>query len=180
MKTICAALLASLTVFALPAAAERGSAQAQEAPETASSLIDASDPAAIAGLMRRSGFAAEVQSQPNGAVQIQSSLGSTGFWLYFQACEPDFTDCEIITLSSGFDFETPQVRDLLGNWNETHYSKAYLDPAGDPFIEFYINMLHGVSEENFINTLSWFTTELTSFLYRIGWNSGQDGKATPI
>ncbi|MEQ9315125.1 MAG: hypothetical protein RLN72_04685, partial [Henriciella sp.] len=70
-------------------------------------LIDASDPAAIAGLLASEGFEAILSKQDNGAVQIKSSAAGESFWLYFQACEADFTGCEVITFSTGFDFDTP-------------------------------------------------------------------------
>ncbi|WP_158085604.1 YbjN domain-containing protein [Henriciella aquimarina] len=181
-----AALAALLFAIAPAAMADQtntfppGSPSPAQTPSAPSGLIDASDPAAIVDLLEEAGFDARLTTQPTGAVQIESSIAETNFWLYFQACTPEFTGCEVITFSSGFDFDSPQVRDILGDWNATHYTKAYLDDSGDPFVEFSVNMVHGVSRENFINTLNWFTTEVKAFMDQIGWNNDTGGTAQPI
>lgn len=145
-----------------------------------STLIDASDPSAIAALLASHGFEAVLSKQDTGAVQIKSSAAGESFWLYFQACEADFTDCEVITLSTGFDFETPQTEAIFGDWNREKISKAYLDEDGDPFVEFSINMLHGVARENFADTLNWFAMEMAAFMDQIGWSDEDDTPAQPI
>ncbi|MEQ8558990.1 MAG: YbjN domain-containing protein [Henriciella sp.] len=143
-------------------------------------LVDARDPEAIARILREQGYEAAIEKQENGAVEIQSKSGHANFWLYFHACTPHFTECEIITFSSGFDFETAQLPDIIGNWNATRFSKAYLDADGDPFVEFSVNMKDGVTRENFVDTLDWFTMEMSAFIERIGWNAGLAEQAQPI
>lgn len=174
--------LLALAAFALslclsPASAQQPSTEEAEAP---ANLLDASDPESIADLMRTEGFKAELVTRQNGAVEIASESGGAQFWLYFQACEADFTGCEVITFSSGFDFETAQLPDVIGDWNMARYSKAYLDADGDPFVEFNVNMKHGVSPENFVDTLHWFTTEMDSFMDHIGWDSTLAEPGQPI
>lgn len=146
----------------------------------AGELIDASDPAAVAALLAGHGFEAILSKQETGAVQIKSSAAGESFWLYFQACDEDFTGCEVITLSTGFDFETPQTEDIFADWNRQKISKAYLDEEGDPYVEFSINMLHGVSRENFIDTLNWFAMEMAAFMDQIGWSEEDSASAQPI
>lgn len=153
----------------------RSGAQA-EAP----ALIDASRPKVVAELIRATGLPAELNVQDSGAVEIRSQANGANFWLYFQACDPDFTSCEVITFAAGFDFASPQVPDLLGNWNATRYSKAYLDKDGDPFVEFSVNMVHGVSARNFLNTLDWFTLEMKAFMDQISWDDSDVAAAQPI
>lgn len=149
-------------------------------PEDMPALVDARDPAAIVELMQAGGYPAELNVQESGAVEIRSQANGANFWLYFQACDPDFTNCEIITFAAGFDFSSPQVPELLGDWNVTRYSKAYLDKDGDPFVEFSVNMVHGVSTRNFLNTLNWFTLEMKAFMSQIGWNDTDVAAAQPI
>ena len=180
MRTGLAAL--GLALFMLvPAGAASGQLNAMPpvaAPDE--QLVDATDPEAIAQLMRSAGYTAELRTQPTGAKEIESEAAGVNFWLYFQACNPDFTGCEVITFSAGFDFDTPQRPDILGDWNRTRYSKAYLDEDGDPFVEFSVNMVHGVSPENLLNTLNWFTLEMTAFMQQIGWHAEDAQQAQPI
>lgn len=173
------ALAVAIGLLALPASSQVFSAQEDPGPAV-SGLVDATDPESIAALLREEGYKATLKHQESGAVEIQSSAHEASFWLYFQACTPEFTECEVITFSSGFDFETAQLPDIIGDWNVSRFSKAYLDKDGDPFVEFSINMKEGVSRENFLDTLSWFTTEMEAFIERIGWNNDIAGQTQPI
>lgn len=143
-------------------------------------MVTAADPQAVAALLRKHGFETEIETQPTGAVVIHTQSRDAGFGLYFQACTETLTECEVITFSSGFDFDTPQLPDVLGRWNSTRFSKAYLNGDGDPFVEFSINMKHGVSEENFIDSLTWFTTEIAAFIEQIGWTGDVEDHTQPI
>ena len=177
-------LLASALAVLLAACAAGHGASLVSAPDetspAAAGLIDASDPKTIVRLLRQRGYAADLNVDQSGAVEIRTSHDSPNFWLFFEACAPDFTQCEVITLAAGFDFDAPQVPGLLGNWNEERFSKAYLDSEGDPFVEFTINMLHGVSPENFIDTLDWFGREITEFIDQIGWHVEDVEPARPV
>lgn len=170
---------AALAVAAVPASAQTV-AMPEDEGQPASQLIDATDPGAIAGLLRAEGFKAEIVTQPSGAIEIKSETAEAKFWLYFQACTPEYTGCEVVTFSSGFDFETAQLPDIIGDWNADRFSKAYLDEDGDPFVEFSVNLKAGVSRENFADTLHWFTTEMTAFIEQIGWDRTLAGQAQPI
>lgn len=148
--------------------------------EAGSELVDATDPEAVAALLASEGYQAVLSQQPEGTWQIQSAAAGTSFWLYFQACAPDHTGCEVISLVSGFDFDQPQVPGILGDWNRRKLSKAYLDDDGDPFVEFSVNMVHGISRDNFIDTLNWFAMEIVSFMDQIGWHQEDAESAQPI
>ena len=184
MKRFLLALALGASLSVPPALAQLDSLQAAPeppaAPEAAPSLVDAGDPGRIAAILREEGHEATLKRQDTGAMEIETSAGGTRFWLYFQACDDDFTGCEVITFASGFDFETAQLPDIIGDWNANRFSKAYLDADGDPFVEFSVNMKNGVSRENFIDTLSWFIMEMDAFIERIGWNSDIAGQAQPI
>ena len=41
-------------------------------------------------------------------------------------------------------------------------------------------MKGGVTRENFVDTLHWFTTEMSAFIEQIGWNRDLSGQAQPI
>ena len=174
-----AALALTAPVAHLPAAAQFA-AMPEADGDSAPQVIDATDPELIARILRSEGFKAELKTLASGAVEIESEYDGASFWLYFQACTVDFTGCEVISFSSGFDFETAQLPDIIGDWNHERYSKAYLDEDGDPFVEFSVNMKGGVTRQNFVDTLHWFTTEMSAFIEQIGWNRDLSGQAQPI
>ena len=62
----------------------------------------------------------------------------------------------------------------MNAWNQSRYTKAYIDDENDPFIEFSINMLHGVTRENFVDTLGWFMLEVEEFENLIGWGQSAE------
>jgi len=174
-----AALALAAPAASLPAAAQFA-AMPEAGEENAPQVVDATDPELIARILRSEGFKAELKTLASGAVEIESEHDGASFWLYFQACTADFSECEVISFSSGFDFETAQLPDIIGDWNQERYSKAYLDEDGDPFVEFSVNMKDGVTRENFVDTLHWFTTEMSAFIEQIGWNRDMTDQAQPI
>ncbi|MEQ9316865.1 MAG: YbjN domain-containing protein, partial [Henriciella sp.] len=76
--------------------------------------------------------------------------------------------------------DKPQTEAIFGDWNRQKISKAYLDEDGDPYVEFSINMLHGVSRENFTDTLNWFAMEMAAFMDQVGWSEDDKAPAQPI
>ncbi|GGB64548.1 MULTISPECIES: YbjN domain-containing protein [Henriciella] len=180
-RLLASAILAAFLPAACVAIAD-DSADLAPAPVEVedASLIDASDPMVVASLLAEEGYEVILSKQESGAVQIKSSVGAVNFWLYFQACAPDFTACEVITLASGFDFDTAQPPAIYGDWNRDKLSKAYLDEDGDPFVEFSVNLVHGVTRDNFLDTVHWFTLEVMSFMEQIGWNKEAPDAAKPI
>ncbi len=177
--TLAAIGIATLACPVIGANAQRLTVQSS-APASPGALVDATNPQLIAEIMKSEGYEAKLSQQDSGASEIQSNVAGTHFWIYFQACDPDFTNCEVITFAAGFDFDTPQVSGVLGNWNQTRYSKAYLDSQGDPFVEFSVNMAQGVSRENFVNTLDWFASETVAFMQQVGWHEDTADPARPI
>lgn len=172
-------VFAALAATMVPVAASAEDAELPSA-DRGSTLIDATDPEAIAALLASEGYQAVLSQQPEGTWQIESSAAGAGFWLYFQACDPDHTGCEVISFVSGFDFDQPQVPGILGDWNRQKLSKAYVDDEGDPIVEFSVNMVHGVSRDNFIDTLNWFAMEMVGFMDQIGWHQEDAESAKPI
>ncbi|MEM5516742.1 YbjN domain-containing protein [Henriciella sp. AS95] len=170
-----------LALMSAPCVANAEDAAELAAPKSQSvDLIDATDPMAIATILAEEGFNPILSKQESGAVQIQSTTGEVDFWLHFQACAPDFTACEVITFMSGFDFDTPQDPAIFGDWNREKLSKAYLDGDGDPLVEFSVNLVHGVTRDNFLDTLHWFALEVRTFMEQIDWHKQEPDSAKPI
>lgn len=134
-----------------------------------SDLVDASDPQRIAELMQEEGYRAKVDIDTDGELSISSGAGGVEFNLYFKACDDDFTNCELLVFSAGFDLLNGSTDAAMTAWNQTQWTKAYLDDEQDPFLELPINVIHGISEANFQDSLNWFAQELIDFADHIGW-----------
>ena len=126
-------------------------------------LIDASNPETIRTLVESEGFDAELiddGSQP--LISVQSEYGP--FWLYFEYCDDDGTACEVITFATGIDLEDPNIsQHLLNDWNKDKFGAASLDEEGDPHLSLSVNMLNGVSQLNFTDTLHWWALLMKDF-----------------
>ncbi len=159
-------LLLGLTALTLPLLA---SAETDE-------LVDASDAERIVSILQDEGFKAELTKGENDQLLIRSGASGVDFHISFTACGGAAKVCEVLSFSAGFDFEYGKKPSDLSNWNQNKWTKAYLDAENDPFLEHNVNMLHGVSEANFRDTLNWYARELGRFVDYIGWN---DSKSAP-
>lgn len=179
--------LASVALATLPVLAIAQDA-ALEAPaeimKTRSPVIDLIDidtkPERVVELVQEAGYRAKLHRMDDGQTYIDSSASGMEFQIYFDGCEDDYTECELLVFSAGFDFDQPQDENLASVWNQTKFTKAYLDDEGDPFLEFSVNILYGVTTANFEDTLVWYTSEMGEFMDHIGWNDNNDGDAARI
>ena len=176
LKTATAALACFILPFSVQAELHTVQNDTVETPE----VFDASDPQVIVSLFREEGYRAILTASDLGFYEIESAANGYAFWLYFQACDDEGANCEIVTFSCGFDFVAPQSEAVLGTWNRDRYTKAYVDEEGDPYVEFSVNMTHGVTRENFADTLTWYTSEALDFVDQIGWEEDDTATAQPI
>lgn len=179
MKTlITAASLALCTQFAL---AE--DTQTAESPETTAEqsfdLLDIGTPDTVVQLVQDAGFRAQLKTLDDGHKFIESSANGMKFQIHFYGCTAENTGCELLVFTAGFDFAEAQDEEIVSDWNFTRFTKAYLDKEGDPYIQLPVNILYGVTHDNFKDTLVWFTNEMGSFMDHIGWYDEGMPPATP-
>jgi len=139
-----------------------------------SNLVDATDPKRIASILQDEGYRGKVDIDDEGKISIRSAAHGADFQIYFQACAEENAACEVLAFSAGFDLEQAIDRSIIEEWNRTRWTKSYRDDEGDPFLEFNVNAVHGVSEANFRDTVNWYVRELSEFVDLIGW---QDAKS---
>ena len=126
-------------------------------------LIDASNPETIRTLVESEGYDAELINDGSlPLISVQSEHGP--FWLYFDYCDDDGADCEVITFATGIDLEDPNIsQHLFNDWNADKFGAAYLDEEGDPHLSLSVNMLNGVSKLNFTDILHWWVLLMEDF-----------------
>lgn len=137
-------------------------------------LVDASNPKQIAAIVQDEGFRGKVQVDEDGKVSIRSGAHGADFQIYFEACTGEASGCEILAFRAGFDLDRTTDAAIIRDWNRTRWTKSFRDEEGDPFLELNVNMVHGVSETNFRDTLNWYVRELGTFIDTIGWNDPSD------
>lgn len=139
------------------------------APALTGGLVDASSPQAIAGLMQQAGYRAVVTTDNVGDPKIESSAAGADFSIYFYDCE-NGQNCLSLQYTSGYDLPDGASLGLINDWNSTkRFGFAYLDNENDPFLNYDVNMSYGVTEQNFLDSLSLWDTILADFHSHIDW-----------
>jgi hypothetical protein len=138
-------------------------------PVVAGGLIDANNPQVIADLMQKAGYRAVLTTDNIGDPKIDSSAGGADFSIYFYGCEGG-QNCLSLQFSSGYDMPDGTTLGTVNDWNATkRFGFAYLDNENDPFLSYDINMTYGVSEQNFLDSLSLWDTIIADFQNHINW-----------
>ena len=133
----------------------------------AQATIDGSDPAAIAKII--SGFGtAEVEKDGEGDPKIVGRIEGIRYALYFYECEEN-AKCKSVSFAAGFTGTNANI-EKMNEWNrERRFGEAHLDDEGDPWITMPVNLRHGVTRENFDDTVDWWrvvTKQFEEFVYK--------------
>jgi Putative bacterial sensory transduction regulator len=147
----------------------QGTATTTTAPALTGGMVDATAPQAIANLMQQAGYRAVLTTDNVGDPKIESSAAGADFSIYFYGCE-NGANCLSVQFSSGYDLPDGASLGLMNDWNGTkRFAFAYLDNENDPFINYDVNLYAGVSEQNFLESLSLWDTILADFHSHIDW-----------
>jgi len=126
----------------------------------------------VAAMMEDYGLNVEIEylDDAEGPV-ISSATDNFMFLVTFEACDPDGTGCELLVFRCGFSFEPEDRPDLetLNAWNSELWGKAYIDESGNPWIALEVNIMGGISEDNLMDTLTWWEDLMIDFADHIGY-----------
>lgn len=135
-------------------------------------ISETSSPEDVAAIMEDYGLEVEIEylDDAEGPV-ISSSTDNFMFLITFEACDPDGTGCELLVFRCGFSFEEGDGPDLetLNYWNSESWGKASMDESGNPWVVLEVNVVGGVTEENFMDTLTWWENMMIEFADHIGY-----------
>lgn len=140
------------------------------APASAQTINGAS-PAEVAELMEELGLDAQYENIADAeGPTLSAYYGDTQFLITFEACDADGEDCELIVFRCGFAMDPSEQPDLetLNVWNSTNWGKAMMDDEGDPWIVLEVNTVGGITEDNLIDTFSWWESLIEEFTDFIG------------
>jgi hypothetical protein len=139
-------------------------------------LVDPATPESVAEQLRASGFKAEVHPPTNSKGPGITSRAAEGvdFDISFDACDDDGKRCQIMVFTAGFLFKDPDKRPSkadLNRWNLAEYGKAVVSANGDPWLDFEVNLVGGITRTNLIDTMKWWNGLVTDFSAHIGWDA---------
>ncbi len=137
-------------------------------------VIDGSSPDEVATVMEDYGLNVEIEylDDAEGPV-ISSATDNFMFLVSFEACDEDGTGCELLVFRCGFSFEPEDAPDLetLNAWNSEMWGKASLDESGNPWVVLEVNIVGGITEQNLMDTLTWWEGMMIEFADHIGYQS---------
>jgi hypothetical protein len=132
-------------------------------------LVDAGAPQVIVSLMQQAGYRAVLTETNDGDPSIESSAAGANFYIYFYGCQ-NGQNCLSLQFESGYDLPDGASLGLINDWNSTkRFAYSYLDNENDPYLNMDLNMSYGISEQNFLDWLSLWDTQMADFHSHINW-----------
>ena len=154
-RSLSAAACAAALSLAMPAA-----------PAAGTELITAADVERIAEMAAGFG-AAEVETAPTGEPLILAEIEETRYAILFYGCT-EGADCSDIQLVARWTAPPELGLEDVNRWNaQTRFANAWLDPEGDPVLEFAVNLKGGVSAENLQDSFDWWRLLIAGFVVEV-------------
>ena len=133
--------------------------------------INGASPDEVAELMEGLGLEVEHEYLDDAeGPALSAFFGDTQFLITFEACDEDGEECELIVFRCGFAMDPADQPDLetLNVWNSTKWGKAMMDDEGDPWVILEVNTVGGITEDNLLDTFTWWESMIEDFTDYIG------------
>jgi len=133
------------------------------APALAQTLVDATEPERISGLLRGFGSAI-LESDSVGDPMIVGRIDGTRYLVLFYGCDDGGTGCRAIQFRAAWETDGEYALSDLNAWNrDKRFGKAYLDDVDDPVLEMDVNLYDSVTTRNLEDTIDWWQIVLADF-----------------
>lgn len=130
-------------------------------------IVRGADPGAILALAGAGGDARLVTDDV-GDPLIEAIAGNRPYTIAFFECTQN-RDCQSVMFRAGFRSKG-QTPGQMADWNrEQRFGKAYLDAAGNPVVEFNVNLTGGVSRANLADSVDRWQAVLAGFAEHVGY-----------
>ena len=127
-------------------------------------LVDATDPTIIAALLQDLGYRAKLELAESGHPVILTTSGGLKYGIYFYGCDAEKKNCTTVTFSSYWTAKERAGPLDMNEWNRTmRFGSAFMDAEGNPTLQMHVNLAHGVSRKNLLDTFEWWDTVLPRF-----------------
>jgi hypothetical protein len=126
--------------------------------QSATDLLDGSDPAAILTIAKGYG-SAMLDVDGVGDPMIEGRIDGQAYTVFFYGCE-DGKGCSSIQFSTYFAGTRPEAA-AVSRWNdENRFGTMYLDSDGDLAVDLDVNLFGGVTRRNLDDTFDWWRVVL--------------------
>ena len=99
---------------------------------------------------------------------IEAITGKHPYTVAFFDCTQN-RDCQSVMFRAGFR-ASGQTAEQMADWNrEQRFGKAYLDEAGNPVVEFNVNLAGGVTRANLPDSVDRWQAVLAAFAEHVGY-----------
>lgn len=131
-------------------------------------LLEATDPARLADIIRNAGYKAVLDKTDSGNPVIDTAAEGANFSIYFTECD-NGADCWAIHFVSSFTLNEPVGLEVLNDWNKGRtIGQASLLDDDAAQIAHYMTLRHGVSEQNFLYMFDQWRIALRDYMVHIG------------
>ena len=140
----------------------------------AEELMDATDPEAVAAIVRGFG-SARIGKAADDTPMINGRIDGTRFAVYFYECNDEKVACRSVSFSASWATKDVTL-EAVNEWNRaSRFGRAYLGTDGEPVLEYDVNLFGSVTETNFEDSVDWWRIVLQSFEQVVADSSPADG-----
>ncbi|WP_164730375.1 YbjN domain-containing protein [Pelagibacterium montanilacus] len=134
-------------------------------PVWAQELIDGNSVAEIEELLKERGEVTAVE-EPGMDAQFHVTVDNLNYLVSFMTCS-EAEGCEDVYLYARY--EIPSDLETINAWNsEARFTRAYIDAEENSILELDINLIHGVTPDNFMNTMDAWELSMELFGEHLG------------
>lgn len=132
--------------------------------------VSAAWPESLVSALQDAGYRARLTRDGHGDPKIESAVAGADFEIFFYGCDMSGAACTDVQFIAGFDLAAGISVQAANSWNrEKLMGEAYVDEEGDPFIEYFLPGLDGMSRHSFNAILDRWETALSEFTAYIDW-----------
>jgi len=145
----------------------RASAALAGAPAHAQvQLIERVSGSELQRLIQAWGYRADLSTDSESDPIIRSAMSGATVTVVFYGCtKEDPKRCDSLQLSSGFILKIKPSREKIDEWNRAQrYLKTFLDKEDDPFAQYDVSLVGGVSADNLKDVFRKFDSSLGKFM----------------
>lgn len=141
----------------------------------AQTIIDSTSPPAIMAVLDDMGYAPQMGVDSYGDPLITGTISNSNYAVVFYDCTGKGR-CGILLFTHAWEINGITV-EKMNEWNNTQlWGQAYVDEDSHPVLTISVNLVGGLTDENFRDMVGKWAETVVSFEDFIGWTGASVGK----